>query len=481
MKKHMLLVSNLIIIFAVIAGFAVSVYQDTASYQQLAEKHLQDVVSLADTDISDSIDSAMTKPVMVSKTMANDEFLKTWLTSEPQNAGDDAYIKQLYGYLKAYQKKYNYTTVFCVSAQTGNYYYQDGLNKKISPGDPHDVWYYNFVSSGHESDLEVDTDQANHNDVAVFVNFRVMGDDGRLLGVIGVALKASFIQDTIRAYEKDYNLSVYIVNEGGSPNSFKGTADIFVNRDKLPEYTGIWEKIEMNPSGNSTVQWFTSANERKCLITKYDSTLGWFMILEMKTSSAASAFQQKMLDNVLSILFSVAACILVTTVVFFNYNRRIVQIENTDDLTGLPNRKLFSRQYQRFLRKHRGKSAAFFMLDIDHFKQINDTYGHIFGNAILATVAKELQKAVGASGIAARWGGDEFVGILPVAPEEAREIFTRFAEALKSGEKDNDCRVTVSVGLSVLDESLNVEQAVIKADEGMYASKESGRDRITIR
>lgn len=481
MKKHMLMVSNLIIIFAVMAGFAVSVYKDTTSYQQLAEKHLQDVVSLADTDISNCIDSSMGKPVMVSKTMANDEFLKTWLSAEPKNTGDSNYIRQLYDYLKAYQKKYNYTTVFCVSAQTGNYYYQDGLNKTVSKSDPHDVWYYNFVGSGHEYDLEVDTDQANNDDVAVFVNFRVTGDNGKLLGVIGVALQASFIRDTIRSYEKDYNLSVYIVNEGGSPNSFKGNTDIFVSRGSLPEFTGVKDKIELNPSGDSQVQWFTSDGERKCLITKYDSTLAWYLVLEMKTNSIMGAFQQRMQSNVLFMLLSLAACILVTTVVFFNYNRRIVEVENTDDLTGLPNRKLFSKQYEAFLRKYRGKTATFFMLDIDRFKEINDTHGHIFGNAVLVMVAKELKDAVGPSGIAARWGGDEFIGLLPVGPEEAKEILSRFSETLKSGEKDDGCHVTVSIGLAVLDETLDVEQAVQRADDGMYSSKENGRDRITFR
>ena len=184
MKKHMLLISNMIIILAVVAGFTISVYRDTKSYQQLAEKHLSNIVSLADVDISNHIENFMSKPVMVSKTMANDEFLKTWFSKEPENTENHTYMQQLYSYLKAYQLKYNYTTIFCVSSKTGNYYYQDGLNKKISKSDPHDIWYYNFISSGHEYDLEVDTNQVNRNNITVFVNCRVMGDDGKVLGVI---------------------------------------------------------------------------------------------------------------------------------------------------------------------------------------------------------------------------------------------------------------------------------------------------------
>jgi hypothetical protein len=216
MKKHILLISNLIIIISLIAGFGGVVYKDTRTYQNLVEKHLENIVSLADIDISKQIENSMTRPVMVSKTMANDEFLKQWFSKEQENYNNDTYLEQLYSYLKTYKVKYGYTTVFCISEQTGNYYYQVGLNKKISKSDEHDIWYYNFIKSGHEYDLQIDTNEADKNTITVFINFRMESEDGRLLGVIGVGLEISDIENVIRSYEKDYDLSVYIVNVGGS-------------------------------------------------------------------------------------------------------------------------------------------------------------------------------------------------------------------------------------------------------------------------
>ncbi|MDP4109911.1 MAG: sensor domain-containing diguanylate cyclase [Bacillota bacterium] len=480
MKKHMLLVSNLIIILSVVVGFIGMVYKDTKAYQDLAEKHLENVLSLADTDISKHIENSMTKPVMVSKTMANDEFLKTWLMREPEKRGNNAYLGQLYNYLKAYQEKYDYTTVFCVSAQSGNYYYQDGLNKTISKSDKHDVWYYNFVNSGHEYDLQVDTNQANLNSVTVFVNFRVESNDGKLLGVIGVGLQVSLIEDTIRSYEKDYGLSVYIINVGGSVNSFAGSTDIFVNEDELAERTGIREKINMNRSDKPEMRWFTSVGERKCLITKYDDTLGWYLILEKDTNSISSEFQKRIKSNVIFMIISLAVCIMVTTAVFINYNQRIVAIENTDELTGLSNRKLFSKQYAEFVRKHRDHKKVLFMFDIDHFKDINDSHGHMFGNAVLAMVGGELRKTMDGYGIAARWGGDEFIGVLAAEPEEAGRILGRFMDSLKNGENADLGGVTVSIGIAEVSGKLGAEQMIKKADEALYLSKQGGRNRITI-
>jgi len=120
------------------------------------------------------------------------------------------------------------------------------------------------------------------------------------------------------------------------------------------------------------------------------------------------------------------------------------------------------------------------MLDIDHFKEINDKNGHVFGNAVLAMVADELEKAISGYGIAARWGGDEFIGVLSVDPEDAKRILGQFMDALKNEEKDCKYIVTVSVGMIETVEKLSLEQIIKKADDVLYCSKENGRDRITL-
>lgn len=475
----MFLTSNLIIILFFMGGFLGAIYTNTKTYQDLAEEHLKDIVSLADNDILYHIDTIMSKPVMVSKTMANDEFLKGWLLKEPEKLQDDVYLNQLYQYLKAYQLKYDYTTVFCVSAQTGNYYYQNGLNKTISESDTHDVWYYNFIASNREYDLVVDTNETHDNTVTIFINFRVTGENGELLGVIGVGLQSSFIENTIHSYAENYDLSVYIINAGGTETSYTSGTDIFINPEDLAERTGISDQIAMTPSADSQLQWFTSGSTRKCLITNYVDTLGWYLILEKDTASISSTFQKMIIDNAAYMLISLAVCIIVTTTVFVHYRRRTIKIENTDELTGLWNRKLFFRQYSAFIRKYPDQEKTLFMFDIDHFKNINDTYGHLFGNAVLAKVADRLRKTIDGYGIAARWGGDEFLGILTVTPKEAQEILGRFMSALKNEEDDTRCRVTVSIGIVRINEAVDAEQMLIKADEALYLSKTGGRDRIT--
>ena len=480
MKKHILLLSNLIIILSIIAGFICIVYRDTTAYQRLAEQHLQNILSLADINISKNIENSMTKPVMVSKTMANDEFLKKWLTEEPAHDQDSSYMNQLYSYLQTYQKKYDYASVFCISSKTGNYYYQNGFNKTLSPSDAHDVWYYNFIKTGHEYDLEVDTNQADQDSVTLFVNFRINDRSGQLLGIIGIGLKISLLENTIQSYNRDYGVSVYIMNTAGAKNSFHGKTSVFIQEGDLTSRTGIRDKIVLNKAEVPHLQWFTSNGERKCLITRYNKTLGWYLILEKDTSSISSMFQKSILNNILFMLVSLLICITVTTTVFLNYNKRIITMENTDDLTGLPNQKLFSSKFLSFLRKQKGKKKSLFMLDIDHFKMINDTHGHQFGNLILALIGRDLMQSVSDCGISSRWGGDEFLGVLAVSPEDARDILTRFIATLTDTERDECYHVSVSIGISEIPDRCSLEEAVERADQALYRSKNEGRGRITI-
>ena len=459
------------------AGFMAVIYKSTLTYQDLAERHLENIVSLADADITKYIENTMDKPVMVSKTMANDAFLKTWLTREPDNRQNPEYLNQLYSYLKAYQTKYQYSTVFCISEQSGNYYYQDGLNKTLSRDDEHDIWYYNFLKLGQEYDLEVDTNEKNNNTISIFVNFRVVGNDGNLLGVIGVGFEVASIENVIRTYQDTYDLAIYIINVRGAENSFKGSTNVFIEKADLPERTGITDEIALNMSSESNLQWFTSGGARKCLITKYDDAMGWYLVLEKDTDSITRSFQQSIEGNILFMLASLASCIFITTGVVLLYNQRLIAAENTDELTGLPNRKLFVRQYRTLLKKNRGRKITMFMFDIDNFKEINDTRGHMFGNAVLTTIGDMLRNAMDGKGLVARWGGDEFLGALTVNQEEAVRIMNGFMEQLRSEDR---YPVTISVGLSEVTEKANADQMFKAVDEALYRSKKTGRDRITV-
>jgi diguanylate cyclase (GGDEF)-like protein len=171
-------------------------------------------------------------------------------------------------------------------------------------------------------------------------------------------------------------------------------------------------------------------------------------------------------------------------------DRKLVEMDYarlaaTDPLTGLPNRRYFDEfaklDMDRFLRF--GDPSSLMMVDLDHFKSINDTHGHAAGDEVLRRIAS-LGKLVFRSGdLFARWGGEEFVCLLPRTDEWGAMLA---AEKLRSAVVQlsviNGGRaipVTVSIGVSsVENDDQLIDNALLRADKALYRAKDSGRNRV---
>jgi diguanylate cyclase (GGDEF)-like protein len=129
------------------------------------------------------------------------------------------------------------------------------------------------------------------------------------------------------------------------------------------------------------------------------------------------------------------------------------------------------------------KSSVGVVLDIDHFKNINDTYGHKIGDDVLAMVANLISLSLRKMDVAARWGGEEFVVVLPgatkvVAKAVSERIRMLIGESFVSVGEDK-LGVTVSIGVTISRTDDSVETVVSRADRLMYQSKSNGRNRVT--
>jgi diguanylate cyclase (GGDEF)-like protein len=158
----------------------------------------------------------------------------------------------------------------------------------------------------------------------------------------------------------------------------------------------------------------------------------------------------------------------------------------TDGLTGLTNRKTFLEQLSGELARLDGRHpCAVVMMDIDHFKRINDTHGHPFGDEVLRRVAGVLGKAVRKGDAVGRYGGEEFVLYLHMAdPDKAREGAERFRRMIRQTKFLKDGRevaVTASFGISCAPQhGATAGELLKRADEALYLSKQRGRDRVTV-
>ncbi|WP_226609077.1 GGDEF domain-containing protein [Marinobacter nauticus] len=168
-------------------------------------------------------------------------------------------------------------------------------------------------------------------------------------------------------------------------------------------------------------------------------------------------------------------------------NEQLAKLSMTDRLTGLLNRgtweNLVDAEYERFRRY--GQATSLVMFDIDHFKRVNDTYGHLAGDEVIRHTAEVTRKNIRQSDSAGRYGGEEFGIILPETDaESARVICERIREAIENSTVSTtagDIRYTVSMGIAQLTETPeNYMQWMQKADEALYKAKESGRNKVVI-
>lgn len=165
---------------------------------------------------------------------------------------------------------------------------------------------------------------------------------------------------------------------------------------------------------------------------------------------------------------------------------QLEHLAREDMLTGLSNRRHFEErlqeEWQRALRY--GHALTLLLCDIDHFKQVNDLYGHAYGDAVLKEVGQTLLRNSRASDVVARYGGEEFVVLLcEASPEQAMVAAERLRAAIKAlsfHHPSGSFRVTMSIGIAS-SESKDPEGPVrllAEADEALYAAKGLGRDRV---
>ena len=194
-------------------------------------------------------------------------------------------------------------------------------------------------------------------------------------------------------------------------------------------------------------------------------------------------------------LWSVGAFLLAGTVVLVEHGSLRTRLTNmllTDPLTGCVNRRGFDQALAREMSRatRSGTDLALLAVDVDHFKIVNDTFGHLVGDDVLRDVGAIMMRAARAGDVVARTGGEEFALILPdTSSAGAYHVATRLCAALHGhpfGAQGRPITLTVSIGVGAADSALRVlasdsiEILKSRADEALYEAKRGGRDRVRV-
>lgn len=333
MKNHILLKTNALVCIIIIAGFLITALLSYQANYSASIEAIEQVSSLTSEGIYQQVSAAFNKPLNISLTMAGDTLLKELLLQEESGREDSAYIGTIQGYLGAYREKYGYDSVFLVSAATGRYYNFNGLDRVLTQGDPENVWYYTMLESAGEYAMNVDNDEVAGagNAITLFVNCKIKGADGRVLGVVGVGLGIDYLQTMLRAYQEEFNVNAYCIDgQGVIELSTEHTGYEKVSLFDTGRFSGEARGLILDWKQEQASRFWTAdgagGEKRSYVVTRYLPELDWHLVVERDTDAMVRALHRQLTQTVVVICLIVAGILFIITYVIRNFNGRIVSL-----------------------------------------------------------------------------------------------------------------------------------------------------------
>ncbi|MCQ4671520.1 sensor domain-containing diguanylate cyclase [Lactonifactor longoviformis] len=635
MKKNILLRTNLLVCLILAIGFSLTAMLSYRANYNASLQNIEQVSDLTSEGIYYQLAGTFTKPVNISLTMANDSLLRDFLLGEEAHLEDEGYTETIREYLRTYQEKYGYDSVFLASVATERYYNFNGLDRVLEPEDTENKWFYEMLEKDEDYSIVVDNDQVAgaENRITVFVNCKLTGPDGQVLGIVGVGVAISNLQELLQSYETEFGVHAYLVNARGMieiSTEYTGYEAVSLFKQYTFASDIQHEIMDWETAGEAKSLWADNGKGDSYVVTRYIPELMWHLVIERNTGNLVDEMKHQMLQTVIVILAIIFGVLLIITLVIRNYNKQILslvkaverqhhtvfeqatnqlfediyelditnnrpanesteryfeslgapagtpydkalkiiaekqikeeyrqgyldmfspenvyrafqegheslhydlmiskhgekyywmritaliipwesdhslhmlvyrqnidvekqrehqmqELAQTDEMTGMLNKSATRRQIEALLKKEPGRFYAFFIFDIDNFKQANDHYGHVYGDGVITEFTCRIKNHFRLDDILGRIGGDEFVAF---AAAHNREWVNEKAEELSKAldfvytSREREWHVTASIGaISVWGKGSSFELLYQHADEALYQAKKLGRNTYVV-
>jgi diguanylate cyclase (GGDEF)-like protein len=476
-QVSLLLLLTILLLGGFLATSLVSYY---SSRDSIRHNIVNTELPLTSDNIYSEIQKDLIRPTQIASMMSRDTFLRDWVIAGERDT------QPMTRYLREVQEHYGTFTSFFISEKSRVYYQAKGVLKKIDQNEPRDIWYFRVRNMTEPYEISVDPDMANSDRLTFFINFKVFDYQEQFIGVAGVGLTVDAVVKLVDDYQQRYDRSIYFTDrnghlvltgaEGGPLGAQRGQ-----KLSQVPGMEPLLAKLPQPKSGNFTYQ---EQGRGHFLNVRYIPELDWYLFVDKHEEGALAGVRHTLYLNLL-------ICALISAVVLFlvyvatrRYQQRIAALATTDVLTSLPNRRGFdllaAQALQEAIRDKSPLSAM--LLDLDHFKQLNDTHGHLAGDHVLRGFAQRLQSNLRQSDIICRWGGEEFILLLKdTGSSTARQL----AEKIRQQTEEQvfpfngvNLHVTTSIGITELHGDDSLDRLIARADRALYRAKQSGRNRV---
>lgn len=368
-------------------------------------------------------------------------------------------------------------TFFVASERTRKQYFSDGTTLNLVEGEV--SWY--FEAQAHDKDFMADLGQVG--DVHLYFDVRMYSRDQEFLGYVGVGRPLRQFVDTFDQYKARYGYEFLFVNDRNEI-LLSSLPELVVTDAHIPKLESLeWFDHGHSPESSHDSE-IIQVSEEDFLISEFGiEELGWRLLLLIPLEARQA---QTTRSFVISAVTAVVSVLLLALTIFYLmlwYKQHLEKKTEVDVLTGLPNRTFIQRCYDQLRRD--GGTLCIIIIDLDHFKKINDTYGHDAGDRVLEAAASVFKDVLRDKDIVGRWGGEEFVMLLPATSVETgmaiAERARRSLEGLTIELREARVSITASFGVAtgpVRNESL--ADLLARADKVLYEAKERGRNQVKL-
>lgn len=326
-KDNVLLKTNALICLIIVIGFLSTALLSYQANYSASLKNIEEVSSLTSESIYYQLTTTFSKPIHVSLTMANDSLLREYVADESQELNNQEYTNTIANYLDQYQKKYDYDSVFLISTKSQRYYNFHGIDRIMTEDNSENVWYYQFLESNEDYSLNVDNDEAAHDDMTVFINCKIRNSQNQVMAVVGVGVKLESLQVLFEGYEKQFGVNICLVDNNGKVQiSTKNLNENYF------EIKNLEDKKEEILSHNDEAHQFWTKNYNtqhndNYMVSRYIEDLSWHLIIDQDNGSVIQSFRNQLSLTIFIIIMIVIGILMIVTKVIKEFNKQVQQRE----------------------------------------------------------------------------------------------------------------------------------------------------------
>ncbi len=435
------------------------------------------------------ITSEILRPITVSQYMANDPFLLSYIQR------DKIDYSVVFNYISKVSNKFNTLSFIAIDKHQ---LLLDSKKKVINLSSKDTEWYHRLKVIDKTEFADFGDAENPH----LFFDIKMFNEEQEFLGFVGLAVDLDHFSKKFNEFKEDFGFEVYFIDENdnitlSSSQLMKTTShhrrDSLTNINELKWFKNYQRAKQRNKKhdgkanieSNSSDSIFNFSDDNLIISQMTLNELNWRIFIVAPPITEQNTYWQLFFQKLIIFLIVSLALYYILTLCIKSFRAKLVKDSKTDFLTQLPNRDFIHWKYSQLSNKYNHVSVV--LADIDNFKTLNDTYGHLFGDDVLKVIAKELGKNLRNIDLVGRWGGEEFIFILPDTNAiQAQEIVDRIRKNIANipftpSSTSKKVNVTVSFGVSDSDfANVALEDILIKADQALYSAKTNGRNQVVV-